>query len=368
MRIGSVAEIKTHEYRVGLTPDGVLAFSNAGHEVFVQRGAGLGSGFLDDEYVAAGAELVNSAADVYSKVDMIIKVKEPLESEYQYFRDDLIIYTYLHLAANRPLTDEMLKSGVMGVAFETITDKNGALPCLRPMSEIAGRLSIQEGAKYLEKPSGGRGVLLGGVPGVQRGKVVIIGGGVSGTHACKMAVGLGADVTVLDLSLSRLAELDDIFGGRITTLHNSPANLNAALTGADLVVGAVLVPGLSAPRIVMREHLKLLHPGAVVVDIAIDQGGCIETSHVTYHNDPVFVEEGINHYCVGNMPGAVPRTSTLALANTTLPFGLKIAKLGLEAACAADPFLAAGLNTYKGKCCYENVAKSHDIPFEAVTF
>ncbi len=368
MRIGTVREIKTHEYRVGLTPDGAQLFSRAGHAVYVQNGAGIGSGFSDSEYVAAGATMLESAEAIYTQSDMVIKVKEPLSSEYPYFRKDLIIYTYLHLAADRELTDAMLASGVKSVAFETITDKNGALPCLRPMSEVAGRLSVQEGAKYLEKPFGGRGVLLGGVPGVSHGKVVIVGGGVAGTNACKMAIGLGADVTVLDLNLSRLGELDDLFAGRVTTLFSSPGNLEAALTGADLVIGSVLVPGLAAPKIVKREHLKLLNPGAVIVDIAIDQGGCCETSHLTYHDEPTFLEEGVNHYCVGNMPGAVPRTSTIALSNTTLPFGLRIANSGLEAACARDPHLAAGLNTYEGKCCYENVAVSHDIDYEPVTF
>jgi alanine dehydrogenase len=368
MKVGTVKEIKTQEYRVGLTPDGAKAFVEAGHSVFAQKGAGAGSGFTDSEFASAGATLLDSAEAVYSQSDLIIKVKEPLADEYQYLRSDLIIYAFLHLAADRPLTEAMLESGVAGVAFETITDKKGALPCLKPMSEIAGRLSIQEGAKYLERPFGGRGVLLGGVPGVPRGKVVVIGGGIAGSNACKMAVGLGADVTVLDLNLQRLTELDDLFEGRVTTLYSSPGNLELALSGADLVVGSVLVPGLAAPKIVKREHLKLLNPGAVIVDIAIDQGGCFETSHLTYHDNPIFVEEGINHYCVGNMPGAVPRTSTMALANTTLPFGLQIAKWGLEAACAKDPHLAAGVNTYGGKCCYENVAISHGMKYEPVTF
>ena len=368
MKVGTVTEIKTHEYRVGLTPDGVKSFVGAGHTVYVQQGAGAGSGFTDEEYVAAGARILEDAAAVFSQSDMIIKVKEPLEPEYPYLREDLIVYTYLHLAASPELTAVMLQSGVKGVAFETITDRFGALPCLRPMSEIAGRLSIQEGAKYLEKPFGGRGVLLGGVPGVARGKVVVLGGGVSGSHACRMAAGLGADVTVLDINLNRLAELDDMFAGRISTLYNSPGNLEMALTGADLVIGAILIPGLTTPKIVKREHLQLLNPGAVIVDIAIDQGGCVETSRLTYHNDPVFSEAGISHYCVGNMPGAVPRTSTFALANATLPFGLQIANLGLEAACAKDPHLANGLNTYLGKCTHPNVATSLGLAYEPVAF
>ncbi len=368
MRVGTVTEIKTQEYRVGLTPDGAKAYTTAGHTVYVQKGAGIGSGFEDAEYIASGAVMLDDAEAVYEQCEMIIKVKEPLPEEYHFLREDMILYTYLHLAASRELTDAMLASGVKGVAYETIANRQGALPCLRPMSEIAGRLSVQEGAKYLEKPFGGRGVLLGGVPGVARGRVVILGGGVAGTNACKMAVGLGADVTLLDINLTRLAELDDLFEGHITTLYNSPGNLEKALTEADLVVGSILVPGLAAPKIVKREHLRLLNLGAVIVDIAIDQGGCFETSRLTYHDNPTFVEEGINHYCVGNMPGAVPRTATYALSNTTLPFGLEIAKEGLEAACAKDPYLALGLNTYHGKCTYENVAVSHGIEYQPVTF
>lgn len=366
MNIGTLKEIKPHEYRVGLTADGAKMLSQAGHTVYFEKGAGLGSGFSDAEYLAAGAIALETAEEVYAQSEMIIKVKEPLEPEYSYFREGLIIFAYLHLAADRELTNTMLATGVKSVAFETITDKNGNLPCLRPMSEVAGRLSIQEGAKYLEKPFGGRGVLLGGVPGVSRARVVIVGGGVVGTNACKMAVGMGAEVSILDLNLTRLAELDDLFSGSITTLYSSPGNLENALTAADLVIGSILVPGLAAPKVIKKRHLRLLNPGAVIVDIAIDQGGCVETSHLTYHDEPTFLEEGVNHYCVGNMPGAVPRTSTMALANTTMPFALKIANAGLEAACATDPYLAEGLNTYDGKCCYENVALSHDIAYEPV--
>ncbi|MDR1531428.1 MAG: alanine dehydrogenase [Clostridiales bacterium] len=363
MRIGTVTEIKKHEYRVGLTPDGARAFTEAGHRVYAQAGAGLGSGFTDEEYAARGALILPSAAEVFEKSQMVIKVKEPLPEEYPYLREDLILYTYLHLAAGWELTEAMLRSGVRGVAFETITDRRGGLPCLRPMSEIAGRLSVQEGAKYLEKPFGGAGVLLGGVPGVERGRVAVIGCGAAGANACRVAVGMGAEVTALDVNPERLAYLDDLFGGRITTLYNSPGNLEKTLADADLVIGAVLVAGLAAPKVVRREHLGLLKPGAVLVDIAIDQGGCFETSRVTYHDDPVYIEGGAVHYCVGNMPGAVPRTSTLALANATLGFGLRIAELGLEEACRRDPCLAAGVNTYAGKCTCENVALSHKIAY-----
>jgi len=364
MKIGVVKEIKKHEYRVGVTPAGARAFVAAGHKVMVQSGAGEGSGFPDDAYAAVGAEIIGGAEAVYADSNMIYKVKEPLPEEYKFFRDDLTLYTYLHLAADKPLTDAMLASGVKGVAFETITDKNGTLPCLRPMSEIAGRLSIQEGAKYLERPSGGCGVLLGGVPGVERGKVVIVGAGVAGFNACKIAVGIGAEVSILDINLARLADIEDLMFGRITTLFNTESNLEEALDGADLVVGSVLIPGHSAPKIVKKEHLSLLKPGAVMVDIAIDQGGCFETSHVTYHDDPVYNVDGIVHYCVGNMPGAVPRTSTVALENTTLPFGLAIANMGLEAACAANPHLAAGVNTYNGKCTCKNVAESLGLEYQ----
>jgi len=363
MKIGVVKEIKKHEYRVGVTPAGARAFAAAGHKVTVQSEAGVESGFPDDAYAAVGAEISGSAEAVYTSSDMVFKVKEPLAEEYRFFREDLIIYTYLHLAADKGLTEAMLDSGVKGVAFETITDRFGGLPCLRPMSEIAGRLSVQVGAKYLERPSGGSGVLLGGVPGVSRGKVVIIGGGIAGFNACKIAVNIGAEVTILDINLKRLAEIEDLMFGRITTLYNSETNLESALSGADLVIGAVLIPGHTAPRIVKKEHLRFLKPGAVAVDIAIDQGGCFETSRVTYHDDPVYIVDGIVHYCVGNMPGAVPRTSTVALENTTLPFGLAIANMGLEAACAADPHLAAGVNTYNGKCTCLNVAESLGLEF-----
>ena len=363
MKIGVVKEIKKHEYRVGVTPAGARAFVAAGHTVLVQSEAGAGSGFPDEAYAAVGAEIQGSAEAVYTGSDMVFKVKEPLADEYRFFRDDLVLYTYLHLAADKPLTEAMLASGVKGVAFETITSRNGSLPCLRPMSEIAGRLSVQEGAKFLERPSGGSGVLLGGVPGTERGKVVILGGGIAGFNACKIAVGFGAEVTILDINLARLAEIEDLMFGRVTTLYNTESNLEKVLAGADLVIGAVLIPGLAAPKLVKKGHLKLLKPGSVMVDIAIDQGGCFETSHVTYHDDPVYTVDGIVHYCVGNMPGAVPRTSTIALENTTLRLGLDIANKGLEKACADDPHLAAGVNTYGGKCTNRNVAESLGLEY-----
>ena len=358
MRIGTVKELKNHEYRVGITPDNVLTFVKAGHEVYIESGSGVGASFTDEEYAANGAVIIDSAADVWAKSEMIIKVKEPLEEEYKYLRSDLILFTYLHLAPNKPLSDALIASGCRAVAFETICDADGALPCLRPMSQVAGRLSIQEGAKYLERPFGGRGLLLGGVPGVERGNVVIIGGGVAGTYAAKAAVGMDANVTLLDVNLNRLMYLDDVFGASVSTLYSTEANIKKSLAEADLVIGSVLIPGASTPKLVRKEHLKLMKKGAVIVDIAIDQGGCCETSHATTHEDPVYIVEDIVHYCVGNMPGAVPRTSTVALANTTMPYSLGIAKKGLEQMCIDDAGFAMGVNIWDGKCVNKNVADS----------
>jgi alanine dehydrogenase len=358
MNIGTVREIKNHEYRVGLTPNCVESYIRHGHKVRVESGAGLGAGFTDAEYEAAGAEIVPHAAAVWAGSDMIVKVKEPVESEYGYLREGLILYTYLHLAANEPLTKALLGAKVKGVAYETIEDSAGGLPLLRPMSEIAGRLSIQEGAKYLERPFGGRGVLLGGVPGVDNGVVTIVGGGIVGINACKVARGFGARVTVLDTNLDRLVYLDDVFEGTVRTLFSNKTNLDTCLAESDLVIGAVLIPGASAPKIIMRRHLKLMKKGAVIVDVAVDQGGCCETTHATTHENPVYEVDGVMHYCVANMPGAVPRTSTLALTNTTLSFGLAVADKGLEQACAEDPLLAKGVNTYAGHCTYEAVAQA----------
>ena len=365
MIIGLPKEIKSFEFRVGLVPSNVSDYVAAGHTVLVEAGAGLGSGFADQEYIDAGAEILENAADVWAKADMIVKVKEPLECEYKYFREGLIIYTYLHLADNKPLTDAMLKAKVKGVAYETIIGRTGNLPCLAPMSHIAGRLSIQESAKYLEKTFGGRGVLLAGVPGVACGNVVVLGGGNVGANACKMAVGMGANVTVLDLNLARLEYLDDIFQKQVTTLYASRGNVLEAIKTADLVVGAVLVPGAVAPKLIRKEDLKLMKKGAVIVDVAIDQGGNAETSHATTHDDPIYEVDGIIHYCVANMPGAVSRTSTQALANATLPYGLKLASKGVEAACKEDKGLMAGLNCYDGKITFAGVAEAFGMEYVA---
>ena len=366
MKIGTTKELKNHEYRVGLTPDNVMAYVAHGHEVFVETGAGVGAGFADEEYINAGAKILATPKEVFDTCEMIVKVKEPEECEYDYLRKGQILYTYLHLAANKPLADTLIKRGVKAVAFETITDNAGNLPCLRPMSQIAGRLSIQEGAKYIEQSFGGRGILLGGVPGVERGKIVIIGGGVAGTYAAKAAVGIDAQVTLLDINPNRLAYIEDIFGASVTTLYSTEANIRKCLSEADLVIGSVLIPGGSTPKLVRREHLKLMKKGAVIVDIAIDQGGCCESSHVTTHDDPIFIEEGIVHYCVGNMPGAVPHTSTIALANTTIRYGLMIADNGLEKAMTLDNGIRNGLNIYDGKCVNKNVANSLGYKLETV--
>lgn len=360
MKVGCVKEIKNKEFRVGMTPDAAKTYVGAGHEVIVEKGLGLGSGFPDEEYAAAGAKLVDTAKEVWGTVDMMVKVKEPLPEEYGLFRDDLILYTYLHLAADKVQTDALLAGKIKGVAYETLIDRTGGIPLLAPMSQIAGRLSVQEGAKYLEKIFGGSGVLLAGVPGTKKGKVVILGGGSVGTNACKIAVGMGADVSILDINLHRLAYLDDIFGARIHTIVSNEANIEREVMEADLVIGAVLIPGHAAPKIFKRKYLKEMRPGSVFVDVAVDQGGCGETTKVTYHDDPIFVLDGVVHYCVGNMPGAVPRTSTIALNNATLAYGLKIANLGLEGACTADETIYSAINTYQGKLTCKAVADSFD--------
>ena len=362
MIIGLPREIKNNEFRVGLTPGAVSAYVRAGHTVVVEQGAGLGSGFTDQEYLDAGAEMEKQAAKVWARAGMIVKVKEPIECEYQYFKEGLLLYTYLHLAADAPLTKALLDAKVTAVAYETIVGREGGLPCLAPMSEIAGRMAIQEGAKYLEKTYGGRGVLLAGVPGVEKGNVVILGGGNVGANACKMAVGMGANVTVLDVNLNRLAYLDDIFDKRITTLFSTRENVRKAVAQADLVVGCVLLPGRATPKLLLREDLSIMKPGAVVVDVAVDQGGCVETTHPTTHDDPVFIVDGIVHYCVANMPGAVSRTSTLALCNATLPYGLELAAKGVEA-CRADKGLLGGLNCCQGKCTFPGVAEALGLEY-----
>ena len=367
MKIGCVKEIKNREYRVGLIPDNAKSYVNAGHEVWIEKGAGLGSGFTDAEYEKAGAKLVDTAKEVWDSVDMMVKVKEPLPEEYGYFRKDLVLFTYLHLAADKALTDAMLASGMKGFAYETLIERDGSIPLLAPMSQIAGRLSIQEGAKYLEKTFGGSGVLLSGVPGTPKANIVIIGGGSVGTNACKIAVGMGANVTILDISLPRLAYLDDIFGARIQTLVSTDTNIENAVREADLVIGSVLIPGKAAPKLMKRAYLKEMNPGSVIVDVAVDQGGCCETTKVTYHDDPIYEVDGIIHYCVGNMPGAVPRTSTIALTNATLRYGLAIAEHGLEEACRKNPVMVSGVNTYDGKLTCKNVADSFGMEYTDLT-
>ncbi len=363
MRVGCVKEIKNNEFRVGMTPASVKAYCVAGHEVYIERDAGVGSGFSTDEYIDAGAIILETAKEVWDICEMMIKVKEPLEEEYDLFHEGLILYTYLHLAAERPLTEALLAAKVKGVAYETLQEKNGSIPLLTPMSQIAGRLSIQEGAKYLEKPFGGSGVLLSGVPGTPQAHVVILGGGMVGTNACKIAVGMGAKVTIIDINLERLAYLDDMFGARIQTLYSTEENIKEALKTADLVIGSVLIPGKTAPKLIKKEYLKFMKQGSLIVDVAIDQGGCCETSHVTYHDNPIFTVDGINHYCVGNMPGAVPRTSTIALNNATLKYGLMIANKGLEQACKDYPVMYSGINTYDGLMTNKNVAISLNLEY-----
>ena len=366
MKLGTVKEIKNNEFRVGLTPDNVKAYVSAGHEVFVQKGAGEGSGFADEEYVRAGAVLRDTAAEVWNEVEMMMKVKEPLPPEYPLFHEGLILYTYLHLAADQQQTDALLEGKVKGVAYETLQERDGSLPLLVPMSQIAGRLSIQEGAKYLEKRFGGEGVLLSGVPGTPKANVVILGAGTVGTNACKIAVGMGANVTIVDINMRKLEHLDDLFGSRIQTLVSTEANIENAVKEADLVVGAVLIPGAVTPKLFKERYLKEMKPGAVFVDVAIDQGGSGESSHMTTHDDPVYIKDGIVHYCVGNMPGAVPRTSTIALTNATLRYGLMIANYGLEEACRRYPVICSGVNTYDGKVTFKGVADAFGYEYTDV--
>ncbi len=357
MRVGCPKEIKNHEYRVGLTPASVREYVTHGHEVLIETGAGAGIAADDNAYRAAGAQIAKTAEEVFTRSDMIVKVKEPQPSEWAQLREGQILYTYLHLAPDPEQTKGLLASGVTAIAYETVTDERGGLPLLAPMSEVAGRLSIQAGATALQKADGGRGVLLGGVPGVQPGKVAIIGGGVVGTNAAKMAVGLGAEVTILDRSIPRLRQLDDIFGGRIQTRYSTVDALEDACFAADMIVGAVLIPGAAAPKLVSREMLTGMKDGAVLVDVAIDQGGCFETSHATTHSEPTYKVEGIVHYCVANMPGAVPVTSAQALNNATLFHGLQLADKGLKA-LADDPHLRNGLNVHRGRITNRAVAEA----------
>lgn len=358
MVIGAPKEIKDHETRVGLTPAGVKTLRKAGHEVLVEKSAGEGSNLPDSEYEAAGAVLLDSAADVWGQADIIVKVKEPQPSEYGYLRPGLTLFTYLHLAPLPELTQRLLDSKTTAIAYETVELENGRLPLLEPMSEVAGRLAPQEGAEYLEAAHGGRGVLLGGVPGVPPAEVVILGAGIVGSNAAKVAVGTGAQVTILDLNVDRLRKLDDIYQGRLTTLVSNPAVLEEACLKADVLIGAVLVAGKSAPKIVTRDIIRKMRKGAVFVDVAIDQGGCAETSKPTTHSDPVFTVDGVIHYCVTNMPALAPRTATFALTNATLPYLLALANKGVERALHDDAALLLGLNTYKGEIAHPGVAES----------
>jgi alanine dehydrogenase len=366
MIIGVPKEVKDHETRVGVTPAGVKALVEAGHTVLVETHAGELSAFPDAEYLFAGAKIVESAAEAW-KAEMVVKVKEPIEKEVPYFREGLVLFTYLHLAPLPELTASLLKKKVTGIAYETVRDRAGTLPLLTPMSEVAGRLSVQVGSAYLESEKGGRGLLLGGVPGVPPGNVCIIGGGIVGTNAAKMALGLGAKVTIIDLSLNRLRDLDDIFNGRLYTLASNSYNIARAAAEADLLIGGVLIPGAAAPKIVTRDMVMKMKKGAVIVDVAIDQGGCIETARPTTHSNPSYTEYGVVHYCVTNMPAAVPNTSTLALTNATFPYVMKLAKMGANAAIKEDEGIREGVNTFNGVLTYEAVATNQKLPWKRVS-
>jgi alanine dehydrogenase len=368
MRVGVPKEIKVHEYRVGLTPPSVAELVSAGHEVIVQTQAGSGIDFEDQDYIDAGARIAPDAASTFAQADMIVKVKEPQAREIALLEPRHLLFTYLHLAPDPDQAHGLMKSGATCIAYETVTARDGSLPLLKPMSEVAGRMSVQVGAHYLEKEQGGRGVLLGGVPGVAPARVAILGGGVSGVNAAQMAVGMRADVTIYDISMARLAELDMFFSSQIKTAYASKAAIASAVQNASLVIGAVLVPGAAAPKLVTRDMLKTMKRGSVLVDIAIDQGGCFETSRPTTHDDPVYEIDGVIHYCVANMPGAVARTSAFALNNATLPFVLKLANQGAEAAMKADPHLAAGLNVSAGKIRHQAVAEALGLPFQAAAW
>ncbi len=363
MIVGTLKEIKNQEYRVGLVPAGVQAFVAAGHEVLMETGAGVGSGFSDEEYQKAGARIV-SASQIFEQADMIIKVKEPQVSEYTRLRENQILFTYLHLAPDLPQTQGLIKSKAICVAYETITDDFGSLPLLIPMSEVAGRMSIQVGAHYLQRTKDGLGMLLGGVSGVHPAEVLIIGGGIVGLNAAKMSIGLGARVTVMETSARRMAYLDDIFGSKITCLMSNTFTIEEKLRTCDLVIGAVLIPGAGAPKLVLRKQIEnIMKPGSVIVDVAVDQGGCIETTRATTHDDPVFKVGEVTQYCVANMPGAVPRTSTFALTNVTLPYALKLANLGADEAIKSDPHLKEGVNVYKGNLTYKAVARAQGLKY-----
>lgn len=364
MKVGCVKEIKRHEYRVGLTPASVKAYVACQHQVFIESKAGLESGFTDEMYLEAGAMILQDAKEVWEKVDLIVKVKEPHPEEYQFLRENLTIFTYFHLAANLELTHQLLKNKVNAVAYETVTDSLGQLPLLKPMSEVAGRLCIQKGANLLEKTVGGRGILLSGVPGVGKGQVLIIGGGTVGYNAAKIAIGMGAKVTIMDNYVNRLIELDQIFSNAVQTLYLNESNLVDQLRQADLVIGAVLIPGAATPKLIKRWMLKEMKTGSVIIDVSVDQGGCCETIHLTYHDDPIYTVDGVVHYGVGNIPGATPHTATQALNNATLSYGLEIANYGITAAALKNRHLANGLNTFLGAIVHKNVALALDLPYQ----
>ncbi len=362
MIIGVPKEIKSNENRVALTPAGTIELVRRGHTVYIQKNAGFGSGFQDAEYIEAGAKILPTIEDVYNVAEMIMKVKEPIASEYKLIKKDQLLFTYFHFASYRPLTDAMMEQGAVCLAYETVELPDRSLPLLVPMSEVAGRMAIQEGAKYLEKPMEGRGILLGGVPGVPPAKVMVLGGGIVGTQAAKMAAGLGAQVTILDINLARLRYLADMMPANVTTLYSNEYNIRKLMVEADLIVGAVLIPGAKAPKLIRREMLKEMRPGTVLVDVAVDQGGCLETCKPTTHAEPTFIIDEVVHYCVANMPGAVPYTSTIALTNATLPYALQLADKGWKKACADNEPLKKGLNVIAGKVVYKGVADAFDLP------
>lgn len=363
MKIGVPKEIKNNENRVGLTPAGVKELVQHGHDLYVQHTAGEGSGFADEEYAAAGATILPTIEDVYATADMIVKVKEPIAPEYPLVKKGQVLFTYFHFASDEELTEAMLKSGATCIAYETVRDRAGALPLLVPMSEVAGRMSVQEGARFLEKPQGGKGILLGGVPGVKPAKVLILGAGVVGRNAAMMAAGLGADVTITDISLSTLRHVAEVMPKNVKTLYSSRHNIEQELPTVDLVIGSVLVPGAKAPKLLTADMLPLMRPGTVIVDVAVDQGGCFETTHPTTHSEPIYTLEGVVHYAVANIPGAVPYTSTLALTNATLPYALRIADMGWKEACKADAGLAEGVNVVDGKVTFKGVAEAWNLPY-----
>lgn len=366
MIIGVPKEIKNNENRVGMTPAGVSELTKRGHKVYVQHEAGINSGFADEEYVSVGAEILPTIEATYAHAEMIVKVKEPIEPEYSLIRPGQVLFTYFHFAADRTLTEAMLKSRAICIAYETVEKKDRSLPLLIPMSEVAGRMSVQEGARFLEKPQGGKGILLGGVPGVRPARVLILGGGTVGTNAAWMAAGLGAEVTITDINLDRLRYLSEIMPKNVKTLYSSEHNIRTELPTTDLVIGSVLIPGDKAPHLITRDMLQLMKPGTVLVDVAIDQGGCFETSHPTTHSEPVYTLDGIVHYAVANIPGAVPYTSTLALTNATLPYAIALASKGWKKACQDDPALALGLNVVEGQVTYKAVADVFGLPYEPV--